>query len=473
MLAVVSFFAARLAAHHLSQKAYLTVGLAFLTVFISSGAGVGGGGILVPLYTLLLGAGRDAVPLSNATIFGASVINVILYGIERNPYSSKPLVAWDLILAMEPMTILGALVGSLLNKIAPTWFTSICLTLVLVATTFRMTRKAVKFYALETKEEERQAKMRQKSYGSFGELHKSASGERMGGWVEEKDTTDAPPALTRRASALSLTDATTFSPDIRLDEIIRESTDDITRPPANSSASVPSPLEKLLEWESRAFPVERILGVGAIFAVVIGLTIAKGGPKWSPFGVQCGSVAYWILSACVIPVVLIAFFIVRHHLMSIHKEKEMLYYRPVKGDVQWTARNTLIYPAICAFAGIFAGLFGIGGGIVKGPLMIEMGVLPEVAVATSSTMIFFTTGAATASFLVLGTLPKARAMAFFSIGLAAGLMGQLVMTRVIRSLARPSILIFAISGIIGLSAILMTWASIGAIMAGHGAHDIC
>ena len=33
------------------------------------------------------------------------------------------------------------------------------------------------------------------------------------------------------------------------------------------------------------------------------------------------------------------------------------------------------------------GMFGVGGGIVKGPLMLEMGVLPDVAAATSATMI--------------------------------------------------------------------------------------
>ena len=35
--------------------------------------------------------------------------------------------------------------------------------------------------------------------------------------------------------------------------------------------------------------------------------------------------------------------------------------------------NTVRYPCICFFAGFFAGMFGVGGGIVKGPLMLEMG----------------------------------------------------------------------------------------------------
>lgn len=45
----------------------------------------------------------------------------------------------------------------------------------------------------------------------------------------------------------------------------------------------------------------------------------------------------------------------------------------VEGDVEWTPLNTIRYPCICFFAGFFAGMFGVGGGIVKGPLMLEMG----------------------------------------------------------------------------------------------------
>lgn len=53
--------------------------------------------------------------------------------------------------------------------------------------------------------------------------------------------------------------------------------------------------------------------------------------------------------------------------------KARLNYRYGEGDVEWNPKNTLRYPAVCFFAGFFAGLFGVGGGIVKGPLMLEMG----------------------------------------------------------------------------------------------------
>ena len=61
----------------------------------------------------------------------------------------------------------------------------------------------------------------------------------------------------------------------------------------------------------------------------------------------------------------------------------------------WDKRAIVRYPSLCMFAGVAAGLLGIGGGMVKGPLLLEMGVLPQVASATSATMILFTASATT------------------------------------------------------------------------------
>jgi uncharacterized membrane protein YfcA len=74
------------------------------------------------------------------------------------------------------------------------------------------------------------------------------------------------------------------------------------------------------------------------------------------------------------------------------------------GQVRWTARRTVLYPSLCSLAGLVAGLFGVGGGIVKGPLMLEMGVLADVAAATSATMILFTAASATAVYIGFGRI---------------------------------------------------------------------
>ena len=53
---------------------------------LAAGAGIGGGGLFVPIYMVLLGAGpKGAVPLSKATILGGAIGNFISLGFARHP----------------------------------------------------------------------------------------------------------------------------------------------------------------------------------------------------------------------------------------------------------------------------------------------------------------------------------------------------------------------------------------------------
>ena len=56
---------------------------------------------------------------------------------------------------------------------------------------------------------------------------------------------------------------------------------------------------------------------------------------------------------------------VRAHLVRDYHAREAADYAWQEGDVAWDERNTLMYPAICSLAGLVAGAFGVGGGVVK------------------------------------------------------------------------------------------------------------
>ena len=70
-----------------------------------AGGGIGGGGILVPIYILVMEfSPKHAIPLSNITVFGGAVANTLLNTRKRHPLADRPLVDWDLILVMEPLS---------------------------------------------------------------------------------------------------------------------------------------------------------------------------------------------------------------------------------------------------------------------------------------------------------------------------------------------------------------------------------
>jgi uncharacterized membrane protein YfcA len=58
------------------------------------------------------------VALSNITIVGGTLANLAFNIGRRHPLRrGAPLIDWDLILVMEPATILGALLGGYVNKV--------------------------------------------------------------------------------------------------------------------------------------------------------------------------------------------------------------------------------------------------------------------------------------------------------------------------------------------------------------------
>ncbi|KAF5841700.1 hypothetical protein DUNSADRAFT_11907 [Dunaliella salina] len=80
----------------------------------------------------------------------------------------------------------------------------------------------------------------------------------------------------------------------------------------------------------------------------------------------------------------------------------------------------------CSAAGVVAGVCGVGGGIIKGPLMLALGVRPEVATASSATMILATSLSATTVYAGLGAFSQVMdyALAMATVGFIATAVGQ-------------------------------------------------
>ena len=69
--------------------------MCFLVTIMAAPVGIGGGGILVPLFIYFGSFGAHAaIPLSKATMFGGAIANSILNLMRRHPFANRPLVDW-------------------------------------------------------------------------------------------------------------------------------------------------------------------------------------------------------------------------------------------------------------------------------------------------------------------------------------------------------------------------------------------
>ena len=88
---------------------------------VAAGGGLGGGGIFVPVFILVINLGTtSAAALSQATIFGGSIVNLVMNFNEHHPLRQhRPLPDLATILIFEPMLLGGTIIGVILNVIFP------------------------------------------------------------------------------------------------------------------------------------------------------------------------------------------------------------------------------------------------------------------------------------------------------------------------------------------------------------------
>ncbi|KAL3809938.1 hypothetical protein ACHAXA_002495 [Cyclostephanos tholiformis] len=459
-------------------------------LIIAAGGGIGGGGILVPIYILIFGfTSKRAIPLSNVTVFGGAIANTLHNANKRHPKADRPLIDWDLILIMEPPTLAGALVGANLNKVLPEKIIIVLLVMLLSITAYGTLTKARRMHARET-EEKRRSRIGTRNvdvYDDFGfdgggapneylllgvsspSYSEDGEGECVSGATAENKVellSSEDRGVARRLSyygAVVGGDHDHESDDNEQRQHQRGGKvedDDGSGGDDLPEFSNPIALDSILVEERR--PKRRnILLMVSMFFVVLLINIIKGGGGFdSPLGIVCGSPLFWMAQFSLLIWIIFVSWVGRGYLLTDAKRKADAGYVYLEDDLRWDKKTTVIYPLISTFAGIFAGMFGVGGGIVKGPLMLAMGIHPAVASATSACMILFTSFTATTTFCVYGLMVPDYAIAGVVLGFVATYVGQSVMSRILAKSRRSSYVAFSIGVVVLLSAVLMAAESI-------------
>jgi uncharacterized membrane protein YfcA len=407
----------------LDASDYIGTLLIALGLLVAASGGIGGGGILVPLYIMVYGfKPKYAIALSNFTILGASIMNMILNCPKRHPdpLKDRPLVDWDLVTIMQPLTMAGTIAGTFIGSLLPDYIVIVLLIVLLSFTTHSTLLKGISQYQGETAAAQGKSSADVMRESVAAVKVSEESGEKA--WLLE--------------GAMNNTENTGFPKPIENAE-----------------------LAEIIENE-KSSPMVKVAILTTMFVGIILLNVLKGGKGESPIGIECGSSSYWILTILIFVWVGGIFMYLRHMLIEEWRVKKRLRYRYDDGDIEWTPLNTLYYPAICTLAGLFAGMFGIGGGIVMGPLMLEMGVPPQVTSATSAAMTFYTAFTGTSAFIAFGLITWDYAWFLFVIGLMATAIGQFGVSYLVHKYKRTSYISLSIGAVVAISTVLLTLESL-------------
>eukprot|EP00007_Cunea_sp_BSH-02190019_P008149 CAMPEP_0174233258 /NCGR_PEP_ID=MMETSP0417-20130205/3343_1 /TAXON_ID=242541 /ORGANISM="Mayorella sp, Strain BSH-02190019" /LENGTH=570 /DNA_ID=CAMNT_0015311435 /DNA_START=144 /DNA_END=1852 /DNA_ORIENTATION=+ len=492
--------------------------LCLLGGLLCSGGGVGGGAFYLPVFILILQLDAHiAVALSKVTIFGVALGGYAINFRKRHPNADRPLIDYAVATVMEPMTLCGTILGVMFNVMSPAYLIVVFLVVLLSFTSYKTFRKAYSTYKAETAFEptegpsgesfQEQAKkmshdlMRLLSANDSSDdmLSDEAAGyealDNAFGGVEMRElrshdesvllsddepieqTTSTPGAMgelvmVQDRSALHDDDsgAESFGPH---EDEVAKTWDQLNETVVDEreGALLLAEREQMLLDEAN-IPWVKFGLLGLVWLGMVVMVIFKGGSGApSIIGVECGSWAYWLIIFLMYPYLIGITGFFAYRLYHLHLRKIAVGFQYLPGDIQWTQKTLIVLPSLSTLAGVAAGFLGIGGGMVKGPLMLHYDMIPQVASATSAFMIIFTSSSTTIQFLVLGRLPLDYALWYFCVGFVAAVGGHLLVAQMLKRYKKQSYVAFLLGGCIATSAVVMTALLVYQMIVGEASFD--
>ncbi|KAK1325847.1 hypothetical protein QJS10_CPA01g00667 [Acorus calamus] len=355
--------------------------------------GVGGGGIFVPMLNLIVGFdAKSAAALSKCMIMGASASSVWYNLRVAHPTKDVSILDYDLALLFQPMLMLGITIGVSLSVVFPYWLITILIIILFIGTSSRSFFKGVEMWKNET-------------------LMKREMQE-----VEAMLNTEAGQAMT----------------NAEYDPLLSQ--------PEKSTLEI---LRLNLRWKG-------MLVLFLNWFVFLLIQIFKNDT------VLC-SPWYWVLNVLQFPVSLVVFAYEAVKLCQESQKRRTCgnFESVCEAPIDWTALQLMLCALCGVLGGTVGGLLGSGGGFILGPLLLELGVIPQVASATATFVMLFSSSLSVVEFYLLKRFPIPYALYLIAVSVIAGFWGQFFVRKLVAFLRRASIIVFILSAVIFASALIM------------------
>ena len=458
----------------------LSTSLVLVLGSLAAGAGIGGGGLFVPIYMVLLGAGpKGAVPLSKATILGGAIGNFVSISRQKHPKADRPMIDYEASTFMQSGELLGVVFGVLLNNLLPAVVIVVFLVLILSYNALRTFRKGFRIRKKETEQMQKEAKAKAgKDFDGVAAASASsaehveatpptsnpasppASPPADGQVVVEMAEADAPKPLAEVHMYDSFVDVSGLGDSVHAQKEAAAMYAPSLPPSAAASEMgevpvdvVSEDLQAILDEDKVQFPLWAwaLLAPMTIYTVIYSI-IKKVIQNQSP----CLDWAYWLWY--VTPVLVLGGFMYATAVIlgKRHQRKLAAGFKYLPADIQWDKATLLKFPRTALLAGVTAGLLGIGGGMVIGPLFLAIGMEPQVGTSSCAFMILWTAFSGVVIYAVDEHLGWQLALYCIGFGFISGQIGQKVVNTVLKKTGRPSYVVFLLGSIIGMACIAMT-----------------
>ncbi|XP_057839377.2 sulfite exporter TauE/SafE family protein 5 isoform X2 [Cryptomeria japonica] len=431
-----------------------TVSATVLTVAaasVASAGGIGGGGLFIPILNLVLQFdSRTSAALSAFMVLGGSIASVIYYIPRGHPdFNHEPLIDYEIALLLQPNMLLGISLGVIGNVMFPEWLITSLLASFLSVITFSSCKSALRQWQTETFHYQRKSELDTEKNYTLSMAHE--------GEILQENALES----SSRNLILDYHNGTPKeicngidkrrSDETQSEDIIMQLPSSIVSEEGRKSLQVP--LLNGKRMQSSAVPVKEWTLLVLVWVSFYLVNILRGGQyKKNIFHIQPCGLGYWLISGLQIPLALAVTFCMasRSGNSGIHFNEKV----PSKTTTRGC--ETVLFSTMALVAGMLGGMLGVGGGMIINPFLLQIGLSPQVTAATCAFMVFFSASMSVAQFLLLGLVPLEHAVFFSIASFISSALGLVIIQRAITKHGRVSLIIFSVSTVMAISAILMT-----------------
>ncbi|XP_014505415.1 sulfite exporter TauE/SafE family protein 3 [Vigna radiata var. radiata] len=372
--------------------------IGFFGAAFGSVGGVGGGGIFVPMLSLVIGFdAKSSTALSKCMIMGAA-LSTVYYNLNlRHPTLDLPIIDYDLALLIQPMLMLGISIGVVFNVVVADWMVTMLLIILFLGTSAKAFSKGVETWKKETIVKEENARKE---------------------------------------------DSNGFGTEVEYRPIPNEPDNDIAKETKREEVNI---IENVY-WKEFGLLV-------LVWVAFLAIQIAMSQTT------KCSTI-YWVFNILQIPV---SVGVAGYEAVSLYKGRRAISSVGDQGK-SFTIPQLALYSFFGISAGIVGGLLGIGGGFVMGPLFLELGVPPQVASATATFAMVFSSSMSVVEYYLLKRFPVPYALYFIVVAAVSAIVGQHIVRKLIDLLGRASLIIFVLAFTIFVSAVSLGGVGIAAMV---------
>jgi uncharacterized membrane protein YfcA len=382
-----------------------------LIVAVAAGAsGIGGGGLNVPILMIISNFNiKEAVPLSHAAVMGNAIGQMILNCPQKHPSNpARPLIHYEIAYLLLPAMLGGNSLGVVVGRVMP-------------ATLLVVLALGVIFLAA-TKSAMKGIHVRKECLVHLKARNVSTAPQNS---ISLEDRRQLPGGGT---AAIGLVDPAEHAREGGSNSVAREQT--------------------RIPWNVIFMMV--VFNIFVLFDVMLQ-------SKDVFHTVRCSGL-YWGALVGLYPFIIAALWLglgSLERLTEFHRQRGEFV---VEGEPTVTVSMAIGYASATSLVGLLAGILGLGGGEFLVPLLLEFGLHPRVASATSGFLMVFGTSNNILHYLIAGTLQPILGYAVaLSILAFIGAVVGLILRDTEYVKARSYLIVFTVASLLYISMVLLVY----------------